>query len=141
VIFVTTAGKVGSAAARLIAERGVPVRVLIRHPEKAAEKVAPLAEAGVEIFSGDLDAPESIDEAMRGVSTLVLVTQPVLSQELSVIDSARRAGVEHVVKITNKADPHSPIARRRIQSEIEDALAPQYSPTRFCATTPTCRTS
>jgi uncharacterized protein YbjT (DUF2867 family) len=122
VIFVTTAGKVGSAAAHLIAQRDVPVRVLVRHPEKAAEKVAPLAQAGVEIFPGDLDSPESIDQAMRGVSRVILVTQPVLSQELSVIDSAERAGMEHVVKITNKADAHSPIARRRIQSEIEDAL-------------------
>jgi uncharacterized protein YbjT (DUF2867 family) len=118
VIFVTTAGKVGSAAARLIAQRDVPVRVLVRHPEK----VAPLAQAGVEIFPGDLDSPESIDQAMRGASRVILVTQPVLSQELSVIDSAERAGIEHVVKITNKADAHSPIARRRIQSEIEDAL-------------------
>jgi uncharacterized protein YbjT (DUF2867 family) len=118
VIFVTTAGKVGSAAARLIAQRDVPVRVLVRHPEK----VAPLGQAGVEIFPGDLDSPESIDQAMRGVSRVILVTRPVLSQELSVIDSAERAGIEHVVKITNKADAHSPIARRRIQSEIEDAL-------------------
>ena len=38
------------------------------------------------------------------------------------IDSAEKAGIEHVVKITNKADAHSPIARRRIQSEIEDTL-------------------
>ncbi len=121
-ILITTAGKMGSAAARLIAQRDVPVRVLVRHPEKVAEKVAPLAQAGVEIFPGDLDSPESIDQAMRGVSRMVLVTQPVLSQELSVIDSAERAGIEHVVKITNKADTHSPIARRRIQSEIEDAL-------------------
>jgi uncharacterized protein YbjT (DUF2867 family) len=122
VIFVTTAGKVGSAAARLIAERDDPVRVLVRHPEKEAEKVAPLTQAGVEVFPGDLDSPESIDQAMRGVSRVILVTQPVLSQELNVIDSAERAGIEHVVKITNKADAHSPIARRSIQSEIEDAL-------------------
>ena len=74
-IFVTTAGKVGSAAARLIAQRDVPVRVLVRHPEK----VGALAHAGVEIFPGDLDSPESIDQAMRGVSRVILVTQPVLS--------------------------------------------------------------
>jgi hypothetical protein len=33
---------------------------------------------------------------MRGVSRVVLVTQPVLSQELSLIDSAERARIEHV---------------------------------------------
>jgi uncharacterized protein YbjT (DUF2867 family) len=118
VILVTTAGKVGSAAARLIAERDVPVRVLVRHPEKAAA----LAQAGVEIFPGDLDSPESIDQAVRGISSVVLVTPPVVQQELSVIDSAERAGVEHLVKITTKASADSPIARRRDQSEIEDAL-------------------
>ena len=117
-ILVTTAGKVGSAAARLISQRDVPVRVVVRDPEKVSQ----LTQAGVEIFRGDLDSPESIDDAMQGVSRVVLVTQPVLAQELSVIDSAERTGVEHVVKITNKADAHSPIARRRIQSAIEDAL-------------------
>jgi uncharacterized protein YbjT (DUF2867 family) len=136
VIFVTTAGKVGSAAARLIAQRDVPVRVLVRHPEK----VAPLAQAGVEIFPGDLDSPESIDQAMRGVSRVILVTQPVRSQELSVIDSAERAGIEHVVKITNKADTHSPIARRRIQSEIEDALVASGLSYTLLRNKPTCRT-
>ena len=118
-ILITTAGKVGSTAAGLMAQRDVSVRVLVRHPQK----VAALAEARVEIFPGDLDSSESIDRAMRGVSRVILVTQPVLSQELSVIDSAKRAGIDHVVKITNKADAHSPIARRRIQSEIEDALS------------------
>jgi uncharacterized protein YbjT (DUF2867 family) len=118
-ILITSAGKVGSTAGRLLAAEGVPARVLARHPEKADA----LAKAGIEVFAGDLDSPASIDEAIQGVSRVILVTQPVLSQELSVIDSAKRAGIEHIVKITNKSDAHSPIARRRIQSQIEDALA------------------
>jgi uncharacterized protein YbjT (DUF2867 family) len=117
-ILVTTAGKVGSEAARRLGELDVPVRMLVRHPEKVAD----LAQAGVEVFPGDLDSPESIDQAMQDVSRVILVTQPVLSQELSVIDSAKRAEIGYIVKITNKSDAHSPIARRRIQSEIEDAL-------------------
>ena len=36
-ILVTTAGKVGSATARLIARRELPVRVLVRYPEKVAD--------------------------------------------------------------------------------------------------------
>ena len=75
-ILITTAGKVGSASADQLAGLGVPVRLLARHPEKAAG----LAQAGVEVFPGDLDSPESIDQAMRGVSRVILVTQPVLSQ-------------------------------------------------------------
>ena len=44
-ILVTTTGKVGSEASRLLAKRGVPVRVLAHHPSKAAA----LAEAGVDV--------------------------------------------------------------------------------------------
>jgi uncharacterized protein YbjT (DUF2867 family) len=117
-ILITTAGKVGSEASRLLAARGVPVRVIAR----SADKAATLATEGVDVFKGDLEVPASIDAAMEGVSSVVLVTSPVVKQELNVIDSAVRAGVEHVVKITTKASADSPIARRRNHAEIEAAL-------------------
>jgi uncharacterized protein YbjT (DUF2867 family) len=119
VILVTTAGQVGSEAARLLTQRKVPVRVLVRDPAKAKA----LADAGAEIAVGDLDVPESIDEAMSGVTAVVLVSPAVPVQELSVIASAARAGVDHVVKATSKASTDSPIARRRGQAEIETGLA------------------
>lgn len=43
-------------------------------------------------------------------------------QELNVVESAVRAGVQHVVKIRSKASLDSPIARRRRQAEIENGL-------------------
>ena len=118
-ILVTTAGKVGSETASLLRDRDVPVRVLVRDPAKAAA----LAEAGVELASGDLGVPASIDEAMNGVSGVVLVSPAVPAQELNVVASAVRAGVGHVVKATSKASAGSPIARRRWQTEIEAGLA------------------
>ncbi|MFF7331403.1 NmrA family NAD(P)-binding protein [Streptomyces sp. NPDC008150] len=45
------------------------------------------------------------------------------AQELNVVAAAARAGVGHIVKVTSKAAPDSPIARRRGQSEIEAGLA------------------
>jgi uncharacterized protein YbjT (DUF2867 family) len=117
-ILITTAGKVGSEAARLLAQREEPVRVLVRDPDKATA----LAQAGVEVAEGDLEVPATIDAAMQGVSTVVLVSPAIPGQELNVIDSAVRAGVEHVVKITSKASADSPIARRRGQTEIENGL-------------------
>lgn len=87
-ILVTTTGEVGSEASRLLAKRGVPVRVLAHHPETAA---AP-AEAGVDIVEGDVDVPESIDLAMKGVSSVVLVSPAIPAQELNVIESTLRAG-------------------------------------------------
>ena len=117
-ILVTTAGKVGSEAARLLAQRGTPVRVLVRNPEK----LTALVQAGVDVAEGDLDAPATIDAAMQDVTGVVLVSPAVPAQELNVIDSAARAGVAHVVKITSKASADSPIARRRGQTEIEAGL-------------------
>ncbi len=117
-ILVTTAGKVGSEVVRLLRQREMPVRVLVRTPKKAEA----LAEAGAEIAEGDLEAPLTIDEAMAGVTTVVLVNPGVPAQELNVIHSAVRAGVEHVVKATSKASADSPIARRRWQTEIEEGL-------------------
>jgi uncharacterized protein YbjT (DUF2867 family) len=120
-ILVTTAGKVGAETARLLREQDVPVRVLVRDPAKATAQA--LAEAGAEIAAGDLDVPASIDDAMAGVSTVVLVSPAVPPQELNVVASAAKAGVAHVVKATSKASPDSPIARRRWQSEIEAGLS------------------
>jgi uncharacterized protein YbjT (DUF2867 family) len=117
-ILITTAGKVGSEAARLLAQRGEPVRVLVRDPGKATA----LAQAGVEVAEGDLEVPATIDVAMQGVSAVVLVSPAIPAQELNVVGSAVRAGVGHVVKITSKASADSPIARRRGQAEIENGL-------------------
>jgi len=117
-ILITTAGKVGAEAARLLAQRGEPVRVLVRDPEKATA----LAQAGADVAVGDLDVPATVDAAMRGVSAVVLVSPAIPAQELNVVASAAGAGVGHVVKITSKASADSPIARRRDQTEIENGL-------------------
>ena len=118
-ILVTTAGKVGSETVRLLAQRDMPVRVLVRDPAKAKT----LAEAGAEVAVGDLGLPASLDEAMTGIGTVVLVSPAVPAQELNVIGAAARAGAGHVIKATSKASADSPIARRRWQAEIEAGLA------------------
>jgi len=121
VILVTTAGKVGAEAARLLREQDTPVRVLVRDPDKVSAKA--LAAVGAEIAAGDLGVPATIDAAMDGVSAVILVSPAVPAQELNVVASAARAGVAYVVKATSKASADSPIARRRGQAEIEAGLA------------------
>ena len=117
-ILVTTAGKVGGEAARLLAARGEPVRVLVRDPAKAPA----LERAGITVAVGDLDVPETVGKALQGVSSVILVSPAVPAQEITVIDAAALAGASHVVKITSKASADSPIARRRGQAAIEAAL-------------------
>jgi uncharacterized protein YbjT (DUF2867 family) len=117
-ILVTTAGKIGAEASRLLAQRGVPVRVLARHPEK----VSALGQAGVDVCKVDLEVSATIDAAMHDVTSVLLVSPAIPRQELNVIASAVRARVQHVVKIMSKASADSPIARRRGQFEIEQGL-------------------
>jgi uncharacterized protein YbjT (DUF2867 family) len=84
--------------------------------------VAVLEQEGVQVVEGDLDAPSTVDTAMRDVKGVVLVSPAVPAQELNVVAAAARAGVTHVVKVTSKASADSPIARQRGQAEIEAGL-------------------
>ena len=118
-ILVTGAtGKVGSAAVAALRQRGIPVRALVRDPERATRS----ADLGAQIVVGDLTSASSLDAALSGISSVVLVSPAVPAQEINVIDRAVLAGVRHVVKATSKASADSPIARRRGQIEIETSL-------------------
>jgi uncharacterized protein YbjT (DUF2867 family) len=114
-ILVTGAtGNVGSAAVRLLAGRH-PVRALVRDPSRVPGR-------NVEIVTGDFDRPDTLDAAMGGVDTVLLVSPAVPAQEIAVIDSAVRQGVSHIVKVTSKASADSPVDRRRGQAQIEAHL-------------------
>ena len=118
-IMVTGAtGKVGSEAVLLLRQKQLPVRAFVRDAQKARA----LTESGAEIVEGDFDDPASVDKALTGVTSLILVSPAVPAQELAVVDGAARAGVKHIVKVTSKASADSPIARRRGQTEIEAGL-------------------
>ena len=108
-------GKVGSEAVRLLAERHQRTRALVRDPSRAPY-------GNVEIVAGDFDRPDTLDAAMQGIDTVLLVSPAVPAQEIAVIDSAARQGVTHVVKITSKASADSPVDRRRGQAQIEARL-------------------
>ena len=106
---------VGSEAARLLAARHQPTRALVRDPSRAPH-------GDIEIATGDFDRPDTLDAAMRGIDTVLLVSPAVPAQEIAVIDSAARQGVSHVIKVTTKASADSPVGRRRGQAQIEAHL-------------------
>lgn len=119
-ILVTGAtGKVGSEAVRRLRQQDAHVRALVRDPRKAEG----LAAVGAEIAVGDFDDRASLQAATDGVTCVVLTSaggEP--GQELNVVDAAARAQVGHVVKLTSKASPDSPIARQRWHAQIEQGL-------------------
>ena len=108
-------GKVGSEAARLLAARHQPTRALVGDPSRAPD-------GDVEIATGDFDRPDTLDAAMRGIDTVLLVSPAVPAQEIAVIDSAVRQGATRVIKVTSKASADSPVDRRRGQAQIEAHL-------------------
>jgi nucleoside-diphosphate-sugar epimerase len=60
-------GLIGSNVCRLLIERGVPVRALVR-PSPAVE---PLAALGVELVPGDITNPDDVAAAAKGASAII----------------------------------------------------------------------
>ncbi|MFZ2032159.1 MAG: NmrA family NAD(P)-binding protein [Candidatus Dormiibacterota bacterium] len=61
-------GRVGGLVVDLLIEAGVPVRALAHRTDAAA-----MLPADVEVVTGDLTVPESLDAALRGVGAVFLV--------------------------------------------------------------------
>jgi uncharacterized protein YbjT (DUF2867 family) len=115
-------GNVGFALIRELAAMGVPARALVRTPEK----VATVAQEGVEATVGDFGAPETLDVALKGVERAFLLTPPDPRQpewENNFIEAAERMGVRRVVKLSALGpDAGPPMRLRRIHSECERIL-------------------
>lgn len=80
-------GRIGRAVVDRLVDAGVPVRALTRRPEAAATMPA-----GVEVVTGDLAEPASLDEAVRGAGAVFLLwTAPPATAEAVVERMAAQA--------------------------------------------------
>lgn len=112
----------GMLVARLSA-RGEKVRALARSREKAADlAILP----GVEVVVGDLAKPETLAGPLEGVQHAMLISTANAEMErvqLNFIEAAKKAGVEHVVKLSGvMCDPNSAFSFARMHGNIEKAL-------------------
>ena len=100
-ILVTGAtGQQGGAVARALLAKGQKVRVMTRHPEKAAS----LAKAGAEIVQGDLTNQAILQMALRGVHGVFAMSTPFeagmeaeVRQGIVLAEAAKQAGIAHYV--------------------------------------------
>lgn len=98
-ILVTGAtGHVGGRAARLLAERGTPLRLMVREADRAPE-------IGAEVTIGDYADPVSLERAFAGMETVFVVSAkapPGERAELhrNAFEAAGRAGVGHIVYLS-----------------------------------------
>src|SRR5512138_943667 len=105
IIAVTGAtGQQGGAVARKLLADGWKVRALTRDVNKPAAQA--LAQAGAELFAGDMDSRADLDAAFQGVYGVFSVQnfwlpnvgfEGEIRQGKSVADAAKAAGVQHLV--------------------------------------------
>ena len=116
-------GTVGFEVAKLLDQKGVSAKALVRSPE-AAEKLAGLSH--IIPVMGDLDAAASVAAALAGVEAAFLLTKSserAESQQLGFVAAAKAAGVRHIVKFSQvHADVASPVRFLRYHAVVEAAI-------------------
>jgi uncharacterized protein YbjT (DUF2867 family) len=124
VILITGAtGLTGAELVRRLSAKGIPSRALVRNLVKA-QQLALLP--NVEVAVGDMAQPDSMTEALRGVDRAMVISSSdptMVETQSTFIDAARKAGVQHVVKLSGIIpELDSPFRFARMHAEIEKRL-------------------
>ena len=112
-------GKTGSATAKSLGEKGETFRALIRNEEKKEG----LESIGGEVVIGSIENTDVVNQSMQGVKTVLVLlpnSESQLALEKQLVDSAKQAGVERIVKMSSieaTPDATSPIPKLHLESE------------------------
>jgi NAD(P)H dehydrogenase (quinone) len=91
-------GQVGGRVARLLAERGIAQRLVVREPRRAPEL------SGAEVAQASYEDRAAMRAAMGGIETLLLISAhgdpQRVSQHVSAIDAAIAAGVQRIIYLS-----------------------------------------
>lgn len=123
-IFLTGAtGAVGTQLVQKLASLNVPVRALMRSRfQAAAFKNIP----NREIVTGDLESPASFEAALQDVEKAFLLTnssEQAENLQLNFVEAAHRAGVKHIVKLSQlAASESSPVRFLRYHAKVENRI-------------------
>ena len=116
-------GTIGQELTRLLSERGIPFRAMVRSPKDAQ---ALTALAGAEVVAGDFNDPASMAQALQGIKRAFLLTnssESTESQQLAFVAEAQKAGVHHLVKQSQlSASLDSPVRFLRYHAVVEQAV-------------------
>lgn len=129
VILVTGAtGQQGGAVTRHLIQNGFKVRAVTRKPD--SPKAKSIKEKGVEVVSGDLFHPETIEKHLKNLYGIFSVQnfwehgyQGELEQGKALVDLGKKAGVEHFVySSVGSAHRNTGLAHFESKFEIENYL-------------------
>lgn len=126
-IFVTGAtGNQGGAAVRHLLDKGFRVKALVRNPDSLAAQE--LKKTGAELTKGDLDAPATYGDALKGVEGVFSVqalgkVEKEKKQGIGLVNKSNEAGVWHFVYCSViGADANTGIPHWESKNEIEKQL-------------------
>lgn len=116
-------GAVGFEIAQRLSSAGIPARAIARS-SAAAAKLAALPQ--ITPVLADLDDPASLVPAMQGITRAFLLTnstERAEAQQGAFVTAAARAGVGHIVKLSQlHADAASPVRFLRYHAAVEQAI-------------------
>jgi uncharacterized protein YbjT (DUF2867 family) len=122
VLVIGATGRVGRAVVDLLVDARVPVRALTHRSEAATA-----LPAGIDVVSGDLTVPDSLDAALRGVSTVFLVWTAPPATAAAVVERLAASERRVVLLSAPHRTPHpffqQPNPMAVLYTEIERLLA------------------
>lgn len=122
-ILVTGAtGNIGMELCKELAARKVSFRAMVR----AAKDAARLEESKAEVAVGDFDDAGSVADALAGIERAFLLTnssERAETQQINFVETAQKAGVAHIVKLSQwAADDNSPVRFLRYHAAVESRI-------------------
>ena len=99
ILLTGSTGSVGLSLAKLLSQRGIPYRAMVRDVAKASA----LGLAGAELVQGDFQDTVSLRQALDGIDRVFLLAPPVENIdriEAAFLDIAAACGVHHVVNLS-----------------------------------------
>lgn len=111
-------GTIGRRVVALLRESGRDVRVLTRNPR--------VSEPGIEHVAGDTVAGTGLDDALRGVDTVLHLAGGAKGDDTAarrLVEAAHRSGTKHLVLISVIGADRMPIGYFRMKLAAEQAIA------------------
>lgn len=116
-------GSIGTELTKILSAQGVAFKAMVRSVENAKELAAL---PGVTLVTGDFNDESSLDNALQGIEKAFLLTnssEHAEQQQLRFVHAAMKAGVKHIVKLSQwAADAHSPVRFLRYHAVVETAI-------------------
>jgi len=135
ILLVGGTGSLGGAITRLLSESGHDVRVLVRPSTDSAKRETLKALKGVELVTGDLKDPASLDAACAGVEVVVSTASAIPPHQaedsiaavdergqLALVAAAERARLKRFVFVSFAPQPAT-FALQNAKRKVEAALA------------------